>query len=190
MCVSVGFASWVVTGGSNALALGSFEADDFTVGSSGQNLDVIQISNLSDYQYATGYGFVNNGVYAETTNLTGSCLFNVQNGKNCFTSFRNDKSFALDVTLTTSNSFGGFSTNNISMTSISLSSTNFISSSHDTINNGTDITTTFNITCADYNEDFTFSFLLTLSWGGSNLSSFPNLSNSNFNIAFLPKESA
>ena len=187
MCFSVGFSSWVVTGGSNALAIGQIGVDDIDSGGTApQNLDVVTITTLNGFEYATGYGFNNDGVFTNNTNLTGTCTFNVENGRNCFTSFRSDKSFKLEIKLSSSLS-GGLYSNDFTSDSISLTSSNFTVSSQ----NPTDsenITATFVITCTNDSANFTFDFSIHLIWGGASLTSFPNLQSASFNVEFTPKE--
>ena len=189
MCTSVGFAAWITTGGSSSILSGNIDADDVQGGGGSshtpENLDVITITTLNGYEYSTGYGFVNDDVISNSTNLTGTCLFNVTNGKKCFTSFRENKSFKLDITLSTSLS-GGFSGNSLTSNSASLTSDNFtVASTNPT--DSTNITTSFTITCNSSDSNFTFDFAINLTYGGS---SFPNLASANFNIKFEPKENA
>ena len=187
LCVCVGFASWLVTGGSNALALGQVQADDVLPAPQGDDVDVISITDTANIEYGTAYGFVNDGTYKNNVNLTGACSFDIENGKSCFTSLRSStKSFKLDVTLTTALS-NGFLSNGFTCDSISLTSTNFASCSHGTINSDASISTTFTINCNNTTADFTFDFAIHLVWSGS---SFPNLSSSSIQIAFLAKENA
>ena len=189
MCTSIGFATWITTSGDSSAIGGNIEADDVQGGGGSthtpENLDVVTISTLNGYQYSTGYGFVNDDVCSNSTSLTGTCLFNSANGKKCFTSFRDTKSFKLDITLSTSLS-GGFSGNNFTSNSISLTSSNFSVSTSDPVDS-TNITTSFTIVCNDNNSDFSFDFAINLTYGGS---SFPNLSSANINIKFEPKENA
>ena len=186
MCVSVGFASWIVTGGSDALAVGNINADDVEVGGNvPQDLDVVTITSINSFSYAAGYGFDNEGVFGNTTELTGTCLFNSTNGKKCFTSFKNDKSFKLDIELSTALP-NGFLTNNFSSDQISLSSTNFVVANQDPAD-ADKITASFVITCTNNENNFNFDFSIRLIYGAQ-LSSFPNLSTANFNVKFTPKE--
>ena len=189
MCTSVGFAAWITTGGSNSILSGNIDADDVQGGGSHtpENLDVITITNVNDFQYYAGSGFVNDGVYDDDVYLTGTCSFNVTNGKKCFTSFRNNNSFKLDVQLTTALS-GGFSGANITSSEMSLTSTNFTVGSQNPTDS-TNITATFTIACNSNASDFTFDFSVKLTYGGS-LSSFPDLSSAAINIEFTPKENA
>ena len=188
MCTSIGFATWITTNGSNSAINGAIDADNVDNGGSAhtpENLNVVTITTLNGYQYSTGYGFVNDDVISNSTSLTGTCLFNTTNGKKCFTSFRESKSFKLDVTLSTSLS-GGFSANNLASNSISLTSNNFtVAASVPT--SSTTITTSFTITCNSSDSDFSFDFAINLTYSGSN---FPNLSSANFNIKFEPKENS
>ena len=187
MCISVGFASWVVTSGSDALALGQIQADDVDNTASGDNVDVISITRMDDLEYGTSYGFVDDGTYKNNVNLSGSCTFDIENGKSCFTSLRsNTKSFKMEVTLTTALN-NGFLSNGFSCDSINLDSDNFASCSHGAINSDATINTTFVISCNDTNLDFSFDFDIHIVWSGS---SFPDLANSLINISFLAKENA
>ena len=189
MCISVGFATWITTSGGTTSVLGQVQADDVDNAGHGENVDVITITSIEPYQYAAGYGFVNNGVYASSVDLTGTCLFNVANGKSCFDSFSgSSKSFKLDVTLSTALS-GGFSSQGFSSSSISVTSTNFSSTSHTTITNSDTISTTFTVACIDNSENFSFSFSIGLSFANS-LTSFPDMGDANLNISFLPKENS
>ncbi len=190
MCTSVGFAAWITTGGSNATANGTIDADTVEGGGGShtpQNLDVVTITNVDEYQYYAGNGFVNNGVYDDECYLTGSCSFNATNGKKCFTSFRDSNSFKLDVELSTTAS-GGLSGLNITSSEISLTSTNFTVGSQNPTDSTT-ITTTFTITCGSNESDFTFDFSVKLVYGET-LSSFPDLSSAPISIKFTPKENA
>jgi len=185
MCVSVGFASWIVTSGSNALALGQIQADDVAT-DSGIQVNVITIENLDEFKFATNYGFVKNKVYSQNVDLTGTCSFNASNGQNCFTTFRNNNSFKLDITLTTAIN-NGFSSNGFVCNSMVLTSSNFSgqSISASSIDNGSTITASFVVICLDNENDFNFDFLINISWSGT---SFPNMSDSNISIQFKPKE--
>ena len=189
MCVSVGFATWITTGGGSGNVFGTINADGIETTANPQDLDVVTITSLNQFSYATGYGFDNNGIFENNTYLTGVCAFNVTNGKSCFTSFRNNKSFKLDVELSTSSSFGGFASKSITSDSISLTSDNFTNVNQDP-NDSAAISTTFTITCDSDTANFSFNFSIHLIWGGSNLSSFPDLSSVAMNIKFTPKENA
>ena len=186
MCISVGFASWIVTGGSNALALGEIEADDVLTEPTGESVDVITITSIEKYQYAEGYGFVNGGLYSNNVDLTGTCRFDSENAKSCFDSYSNNKSFKLTFELT-GELDGGLSSNGFSSTNITLSSSNFSSSSHDTIINDATISTTFTVSCYSNSTDFNFSFSINLKYTGS-LSSFPNMGSANLSVNLTPKE--
>ena len=186
MCTSVGFATWITTGGSNASINGNIAADDVMGGGGSGDVDVITITSLQDYQYKQSYGFVDDGVFGATVVLTGECTFDATAGKQSINSFRNNKKFSLDVELTTALS-GGFSANNMSSSSISLSSSNFTTVSV-TPTSGQSITGTLGATCSDNNSNFTFTFSITLNWTGSNLSSFPDISSAGFSVSLLPKE--
>ena len=185
MCTSVGFAAWITTGGSTGSVNGNIEADDVIGGGSG-DVDVITIDSLQDYQYKQSYGFVDDGVFGATVVLTGQCTFDAAAGKQSISSFRNNKKFGLDVELTTALS-GGFSANNMTSSSISLTSSNFTTVSV-TPTSGQSITGTLGATCSDNNSNFTFTFSITLNWTGSNLSSFPDISSAGFSVSLLPKE--
>ncbi len=190
MCTSVGFAAWITTGGSNATANGTIDADTVEGGGGShtpQNLDVVTITQLNPYQYYSGYGFVNDGMFDDDILLSGTCNFNATNGKSCFTSFRNNKSFKLDVKLTTALS-GGFSGQSITSSEITLTSSNFTTATLDPTDS-TDISTTFALTCSDNNSNFTFDFSIKLTYGGA-LTSFPDLATANIKVEFTPKENA
>ena len=187
MCVSVGFATWITTGGSSAGLNGNIETDNVQTTSS-SNLDVLTINSLRPFGYSTGYGFVNNGLYSSSVNLTGVCIVNSANLKQCLNSYSSNKQFSLTISLTTSIS-GGFSSNLFSSSAFILTSSNFT-----TLNQaptvGENMESSFNITCSNNNSDFSFSFDIEVSWGGSNpnLAEFPDLSLETFNIGFLFKE--
>ena len=56
MCVSIGFASWIVTGGTTAFALGLFNADEFATNSVGEipcfsNLSLTNVFSFSSYGF-------------------------------------------------------------------------------------------------------------------------------------------
>ena len=189
MCVSVGFASWIVTSGSDALALGQIQADDIESGGTGVEKDVISVTT-DGFQYATNYGFVNDGVYANNVNLTGTCTFNYANAQSCFTSFRNNKSFKLDVTLDSSLS-GGLQSKGFKSDSVILTSDNFADLNQNPTE-GSSLTTTFTITCSsNTTSNFTFNYTFNLAWESTeDVTSFPDLNGANLRITFLPKENA
>ncbi|MBR1581697.1 MAG: hypothetical protein IJ656_01560 [Bacilli bacterium] len=185
--VGLGFSTWAVaTQATNNMTV-DLSVGDVITGGTGEALDVITISSLGNFEYATGYGFVNDGIYADNVDLTGTCLVNTANAKSCFTSYRNTKSFKLDVSLSTALP-NGLNPNGFSSSSMSLTSTNFSVNDTDPVD-GEAITTSFVITCTNTDADFSFDFSLNLKWTGS-LSSFPNLASANFNITFTPKENA
>jgi len=190
MCTSVGFATWITAGGGSASVNGNIDADDIQGGGGShtpQDLDVVTITQVNNYQYYTAYGWVNDGLFDDDVLLTGTCSFNVENGKSCFTSFRDNKSFKLDVKLTTALS-GGFSGNSITSSEITLTSSNFATTTQDPVDS-TNITTTFALVCNDSNSNFTFDFSIKLTYGGS-LTSFPDLASANIKVEFAPKENA
>ena len=183
MCVSIGFATWITTGGSLLSAKGEIETD--TVRGE-EDLDVVTIDTLQDYQYNQSYGFVDDGIFGSTLILYGECSFDSTNGKECIDSFRRNKTFDLEIELTTSLT-GGFSVNNMVSTSISLSSNNFSTVSVAPMS-GQSITGTLEVTCNDNNSDFDFTFEITLNWTGADLSLFPDVSSASFSVSLLPKE--
>ena len=185
MCVSVGFATWITTGGSNSTINGTIEADDVQGGGGPGNVDVITINTLNDYQYKQSYGFVDDGIFGSTLTLSGECTFDSTNAKSCINSYRSNKKFSLDIELTTALT-GGFSANNITGSSMSISSSNFTTAST-TPTSGQSITGTLSATCSDNNSNFTFTFSIVLNWSGS-LASFPDMSSAGLSISLLAKE--
>lgn len=195
ICVSIGFSAWVLpVGGDSTIAPGEFEVDNIEKAIPvPDDLDVISfVGELSSYQYATGYGFVNDDTFVNYTTLSGTCSFNSANATKCFTSYKDsdDKSFQLEVKLRTALS-GGFSGNSFVSDSITVSSINFTSPNEKTQDptDSTYISTTFILTCLNNTSDFNFTFSINLRYTGS-LTSFPNLSSAAFSIELSPEENA
>ena len=195
ICVSIGFSAWVVPAtGDNTFISGDFEADNVeTLIPVPDDLDVISfVGQLSSYRYAQGYGFLVDETFVNNTTLSGTCSFNSENARKCFTSYRdnNDKSFQLEIRLRTALS-GGFSGNSFVSDSITVSSSNFTNPTQKNQDptDSTYLSTTFVLVCLDNTSDFNFTFSTNIRYTGS-LSSFPNLSSAAFSIELAPKENA
>ena len=127
------------------------------------------------------------GVFGSSAVLNGTCSFDSTVAQQCIPTFRNNKSFKLDVVISCTLT-DGLSANGFTSSSISLTSDNFTVAAQDPTDSET-ITTTFVITCTDNASDFDFDFSITLNYGNS-LSNFPKLSTAGFNILFQPKENS
>lgn len=184
---SIGFSTWLTNGGSEGSLSGGAAVAQVNDSTSIENLDVITIETINAYSYAKGYGFVNNGLYTNSVNLTGSCSFNATYGARCFDSFSSNGSFQLDIELTTALS-GGFSSQGFSSTNITLNSGNFSTLSA-TPTTGSKITHTFVVACNNNAIDFTFDFSINLTYSNA-LTTFPNMAAAQLNVVFAPKENA
>lgn len=188
MSFSIGFGLWSIQAVDTDGITGNIQVDTVEEDhGTPQNLDVITISSMNSFSYAAGYGFNIDDVFGNTAYLTGTCSFNAENGKKCFTSFRESNSFKLDIELSSSLS-GGLSSNSFTSNEISLTSSNFTLSNQDPTD-GEKITATFIITCSSNNSNFTFDFSIKLVYGGT-LSNFPNLAAAALNVKFTPKENS
>lgn len=193
-CISIGFSSWTFGSSSLSEVSGDIYSEDVIDVPIGEDLDVITIDRLDDYQFATGYGFVNDGVYSADVYLTGRCTFDSANGKKCFASYKdnNSKSFKLDVELSTSLS-GGLRSNGFTSGEIKLESDEFTTLSQDPVDS-VKVSTTFVVNCNQNSSDFSFDFSIKVSFddndsvSGVDLTKFPDISSASFQVTFISKE--
>lgn len=186
MCTSVGFATWITTGGSNSIVSGNIEADEVYDGSA-SGLEIITINNLNEYEYNQDYGFVDEGKFGATLQLSGDCSFNSTSARQDINSYRSNSSFDLEVKLSTAIT-GGFSANNLSSSLISATSANFVSSPSVVPTSNQDIIGTMYIQCNNNNTNFDFTFTISLTWTGNDLSLLPDISTAGFSVSLLAKE--
>lgn len=184
MCISVGFATWIVTSSAVASLNGNIDADDYASVSLG---DAYCISDLTidGFRSSEHYGFVDetSGTYSTSINISGLFSFEVIEAKTAINSLKLNKQFSLKfeftASVTTDFTFGSMSLNGFSN-----------SSSHYIQNNAT-ATSAFNIVLSD--EEYSqikisnISIIIPLSFNDT-LSSFPDLSNATYALSIIPGE--
>lgn len=184
MCVSVGFATWIATGGAFGNIYGNIDTDDYGEASSG-NAYCISDLTINPLKCAKGYGFVNesNGSYSNTVALTGTFTFNVLEAKDAINSLVGSKQFSLlielNASVTTNFTFDGLTFTGFTNGLVSKTATSTATAYAN-----------YNITLT--NDEYAQTtlergFSITLTYGGT-LSNFPTLESATYSVAITPSE--
>ena len=184
MCVSVGFATWITSGGDSEAVNGDIIADDYANITAG---DAYCISDLSinSFRFYEKNGFVNEatGSYSLSTNITGSFTFEVSEAKMAIRSIRSSRQFSLRLDFTASVS------TNFSVGTIAFGG--FTSTVAKDVANTTTACAAYNITLTESEYLSTqltnLSFTIPLSFSGQ-ASSFPNLGSAIYTVSITPGE--
>ena len=187
MCVSVGFATWITTGGGTANASGNINADDVNI----SDEPVACITNLEfdGFKYYQGYGFVSNnqnsnGLYTNTTNFTGTFDFDVSGAKTCISSMASDTKLSLKIEFTTSATtnftYGAPTISGFANTPVEVSTTSTATSykAYNIILDNTEYSSS---------SLSNLSFSVSMTYTGS-LSAFPSLSDATYSLTITPGE--
>lgn len=110
MCVSVGFATWITTGGSNSSINGTIDADDVVSG--GDNIDCITITSTSGpgyYNDSNGQGFVDKeGLYNKKSGtLSFVAVINLASARTVIPTLNSAGNFNFIISLSTNVSISG-----------------------------------------------------------------------------------